>query len=70
MQTLMAWADEHWDVVAIAFGVALALALGAMLSVAYNVAAIQMEPAAVEPEAPPTGPGLDPGPRWPAAPYS
>jgi hypothetical protein len=66
----MAWADEHWDVVATAFGVALALALGAMLSVADNVAATQMEPAAVEAGAPPTGPGLDPGPPWPAAPDS
>jgi hypothetical protein len=59
-QTSMGGADGHWNVLAIA--ISLALALGAMLSVASSVAATRMDPAAVAAATPPTAPGLDPGP--------
>jgi hypothetical protein len=70
MRTLLGRADEHGDGLAIAISLAPALTLGAMRSVADDVAATRMDPEAVDAGAPPTAPGLEPGPLWPAAPYS
>ena len=65
MKTLGEWADEHWDVLAIAAALVLAVAVSGALGVAYNVAAARLDPsapAAIEAIAQPPAPGIDPAP--------
>jgi hypothetical protein len=38
------WAEEHWDVLAMAAAFALAVAISVALSIAYNVAAARLDP--------------------------
>jgi hypothetical protein len=65
MKTLGGWADEHWDVLAIAAALALAVAVSGALGVAYNVAATRLDPSAppaIEAIAQPPAPALDQAP--------
>jgi hypothetical protein len=68
MRTRGEWAEEHWDVLVIVAAFVLAVALSLALGVAYNVAAIRLEPPAAELRSTPPAPGPDP--RYPTAPYS
>jgi hypothetical protein len=45
MKPLDDWAEEHWDVLAMAAAFALAVAVSVALSIAYNVAAARLDPA-------------------------
>jgi hypothetical protein len=44
MKPLDDWAEEHWDVLAMAAAFALAVAVSVALSVAYNVTAARFDP--------------------------
>jgi len=61
MKTLGEWADEHWDVRAIAAALVAGAVSGA-LGVAYNVAAARLAPSAppaIEAIAQPPAPAID-----------
>jgi len=65
MKTLGEWADEHWDVLAIAAALPLAVAVSGALGVAYNVTATRLDrPArpAIETIAQPPSPAIDRAP--------
>jgi hypothetical protein len=73
MKPLDDWAEDHWDVLAMAAAFALALAVSVALSIAYNVTAARFDPAG---PAPPTvevgspSPTVEPSVLPLAAPYS
>lgn len=69
------WLDEYWDIIGVVAGFVVALALGAALSVVYNVSATRVERnAATEPRQlqsgsePPRGIVIDEGHRAPSDP--
>ena len=65
MKTLGKWADEHWDVLALAAALALAVAVSGALGVAYNVAAARLDPSAppaIEAIVQPPPPAIDQAP--------
>ena len=59
MRSIRAWAEEYWDVLAIALGLASAVVLGGALGVVYNVAMLRSTPV-------PIGAGTAPAPPPPA----
>jgi hypothetical protein len=73
MKPLDDWADEHWDVLAMAAAFALAVAVSVALSVAYNVTAAHFDSASPTPPAVEVGspdPVVEPSTRPLAVPYS
>jgi hypothetical protein len=73
MKPLDDWADEHWDVLAMAAAFALAVAVSVALSVAYNVTAAHFDPARPTPPAVEVGspaPVVEPPTLPLAVPYS
>jgi hypothetical protein len=65
MKTVGEWADEHWDALAIAAVLALAVAVSGALGTAYNVVAARLDPSAppaIEAIAQPPAPAIDQAP--------
>jgi hypothetical protein len=71
MRPLEDWAEEHWDILAMAAAFLLAVAVGVSLSVAYNVAAAHWDPLVpVTPTVEVGSPALEPAPLPLFVPYS
>jgi hypothetical protein len=65
------WAEEHWDVLAMAAAFALAVAVSVALSIAYNVAAARLDPFSPAPPSVEVGSPSPPAEPLPwAVPYS